>query len=46
VVNGQTVGIEPVDKNARLAAKWMRELIAETRKKRAELQRPGTTTLS
>lgn len=37
---GHTVGIEFVDKNARLAAKSMRDLIAETGKKRAELNQP------
>jgi sugar phosphate isomerase/epimerase len=35
VVGGQTVGIDYVDKNARLAARSMRELVAETKKKRA-----------
>ncbi|HVX67287.1 MAG TPA: sugar phosphate isomerase/epimerase family protein [Bryobacteraceae bacterium] len=35
VVNGQTVGIEFTDKNARLAASWMRSLVAETAKRRA-----------
>jgi sugar phosphate isomerase/epimerase len=40
LVNGHTVGIEFADKNARLAVKAMRELIAGTKKKRAELQRP------
>ncbi len=35
MVNGQTVGIDFVDKNARLAAKSMRELIAEAQKKRS-----------
>jgi sugar phosphate isomerase/epimerase len=38
MVNGRTVGIEFADKNARLAAKSMRELIAETKKKRAALE--------
>lgn len=42
LVGGHTVGIEFVDKNARLAAKSMRELVAESRKKRAE--QPGSRT--
>ena len=40
LAGGQTVGIEFVDKNARLAARSMREMVAEAKKKRAELQRP------
>ncbi len=35
IVNGQTVGIDFVDKNARLACKAMRDIIAEARKKQA-----------
>jgi sugar phosphate isomerase/epimerase len=37
VTNGQTVGIEFADKNALLAARSMRELVVETRKKRTEI---------
>jgi sugar phosphate isomerase/epimerase len=35
LVDGHTVGIDFVDKNARLAAKSMREMVAEAKKKRA-----------
>jgi hypothetical protein len=45
MVGGHTVGIEFVDKNARLAAKSMRELIAESRKRRAELPGPRAAIL-
>jgi hypothetical protein len=35
VVDGKTVGIDYVDKNARLAAEYMRGVIAEAKKQRA-----------
>ena len=35
VVNGRTVGIEYADKNARLAAEYMKSVIAEAKKRRA-----------
>jgi hypothetical protein len=35
VVNGQTVGIDFVDKNAQLALEYMRGIIAEAKKKQA-----------
>jgi sugar phosphate isomerase/epimerase len=35
VVNGQTVGLEFVDKNAQLAAEYMRGILAEARKQHA-----------
>ena len=35
VVNGQTVGLEFVDKNAELAAEYMRGIMAQARKQRA-----------
>jgi hypothetical protein len=33
VVNGQTVGLDFVDKNAQLAAEYMRGILAEAKKK-------------
>ena len=35
VVNGQTVGLEFVDKNAQLAAEYMRGILAEAKKQQA-----------
>ena len=35
VVNGQTVGIDFVDKNAQLAAEYMRGILAEAKKQHA-----------
>jgi Xylose isomerase-like TIM barrel len=37
VVNGQTVGLEFVDKNAQLAAEYMRGILAEAKKQRASM---------
>jgi sugar phosphate isomerase/epimerase len=38
VVDGKTVGIDFVDKNARLAAEYMRGILAEARRRRAALR--------
>ena len=35
VVNGKTVGLDFADKNARLAAEYMRQTIAEVKKEHA-----------
>jgi hypothetical protein len=36
VVDGRTVGLEFVDKNAQLAAEYMRGILAEAKKRRAD----------